>query len=134
MSFMTQQIQVVDSILYKLRCYRDPARVRADIIELLKVIPTLQPGAGSLGANNSFFLFVAVLNVRAARGPSQAQIMFLSGTVPIVYNSVQYNIPVSIWLVETYPLSPPLAYVTPTPGTCCPPIWFSRVSRIAPQI
>jgi len=41
----------------------------------------------------------------------------LSGTIPIYYKGSQYNIPVVIWLLETYPAIPPKCYVTPTAGT-----------------
>ncbi|KAG0577799.1 hypothetical protein M758_5G175900 [Ceratodon purpureus] len=36
------------------------------------------------------------------------------GTIPIYYHSVKYNIPIVIWLLETYPRQPPLVYVMPT--------------------
>lgn len=102
--YFQQQVQEVDSILYKLRCYRDTQRVRTDVIELIKNIPSLQPRAGSL-----------------ARGPTQSSILFLAGTIPILYSGVQYNIPVNIWIIEAYPFSPPVCYVTPTPGMIIKP-------------
>ncbi|KAJ7568205.1 hypothetical protein O6H91_01G023200 [Diphasiastrum complanatum] len=36
------------------------------------------------------------------------------GTIPMYYQDVKYNIPVTIWLLESYPRSAPLVYVTPT--------------------
>ncbi|XXG67098.1 hypothetical protein AAC387_Pa06g0517 [Persea americana] len=36
------------------------------------------------------------------------------GTIPMVYLQVLYNIPVVIWLMETYPRHPPCMYVAPT--------------------
>ncbi|KAK9065454.1 hypothetical protein SSX86_014853 [Deinandra increscens subsp. villosa] len=36
------------------------------------------------------------------------------GTVPMVFQNVTYNIPVLIWLTETYPRNPPLVFVNPT--------------------
>ncbi|KAK1412250.1 hypothetical protein QVD17_33343 [Tagetes erecta] len=36
------------------------------------------------------------------------------GTVPMVFQNVTYNIPVVIWLMETYPRHPPLVFVNPT--------------------
>ncbi|XP_077229192.1 protein ELC-like [Tasmannia lanceolata] len=36
------------------------------------------------------------------------------GTVPMNYQGVTYNIPVVIWLMETYPRHPPCVYVVPT--------------------
>lgn len=36
------------------------------------------------------------------------------GTVPMYYQEVMYNIPVIIWLLESYPRQAPCVYVTPT--------------------
>ncbi|KAE9616423.1 putative ubiquitin-conjugating enzyme/RWD, steadiness box (SB) domain-containing protein [Lupinus albus] len=36
------------------------------------------------------------------------------GTVPMPYQGVTYNIPVVIWLMESYPRHPPCVYVNPT--------------------
>ncbi|XP_076936184.1 protein ELC-like isoform X1 [Bidens hawaiensis] len=36
------------------------------------------------------------------------------GTVPILFQNVTYNIPVVIWLMESYPRHPPLVFVNPT--------------------
>jgi len=97
--YFQQQVAEVDVILYKLRCYRDPQRIRNDVVDLIRTIPSLLPRSGSL-----------------AHGASQSNILYLAGTVPIFYNGTQYNIPVNIWIIEAYPFSPPVCYVTPTPG------------------
>jgi len=108
MSLPNSQItQAVDSILFKLRCYRDPQRVRMDAMEVMKNFPSLQPRAGYLARPNV--------------PPMQTQIMYFAGTVPIFYNSVQYNIPVNVWIIENYPFSPPVCYVTPTPDMVIKP-------------
>jgi ESCRT-I complex subunit TSG101 len=36
------------------------------------------------------------------------------GTIPMYYQDVKYNIPITMWLLETYPRQPPLVFVTPT--------------------
>ncbi|KAJ7284248.1 hypothetical protein O6H91_16G050800 [Diphasiastrum complanatum] len=36
------------------------------------------------------------------------------GTIPMYYQDVKYNIPVTTWLLESYPRSSPLVYVSPT--------------------
>ncbi|KAF8109477.1 hypothetical protein N665_0095s0049 [Sinapis alba] len=36
------------------------------------------------------------------------------GTIPMPYHGVTYNIPVIIWLLESYPRHPPCVYVNPT--------------------
>eukprot|EP01114_Cavostelium_apophysatum_P008047 TRINITY_DN2030_c0_g1_i2.p1 TRINITY_DN2030_c0_g1~~TRINITY_DN2030_c0_g1_i2.p1 ORF type:complete len:411 (+),score=87.84 TRINITY_DN2030_c0_g1_i2:124-1356(+) len=96
-SMMNQQVQAVDQILYKLRSYRNPQKVRTDVLELMRNYPSLQVRAGT-----------------APGVPTQAQSLYLAGTVPIFYNGVQYNIPVNLWVADNYPFIPPTCYVTPT--------------------
>ncbi|CAM6091122.1 unnamed protein product [Calypogeia fissa] len=36
------------------------------------------------------------------------------GTIPMYYQDVKYNIPITMWLLEAYPRICPLVYVTPT--------------------
>ncbi|KAG9148258.1 hypothetical protein Leryth_012216 [Lithospermum erythrorhizon] len=38
----------------------------------------------------------------------------VNGTIPMTYNQVTYNIPIIIWLMESYPRHPPLVFVNPT--------------------
>lgn len=100
-----QQVAQVDAILYKLRCYRTPQRVRSDVLDALRNYPSLQPRSGSI----------------ARATTPQTVLLYLAGTVPIFYNSVQYNIPVNIWIVENFPYSPPICHVTPTPDMVIKP-------------
>ncbi|XP_024518557.1 protein ELC [Selaginella moellendorffii] len=44
----------------------------------------------------------------------QANLLQADGTIPMYYQDVKYNIPVTIWLTEPYPRKPPLVYVSPT--------------------
>ncbi|XP_026095486.1 tumor susceptibility gene 101 protein [Carassius auratus] len=39
----------------------------------------------------------------------------LTGTIKVFYEGKRYNIPVSLWLKESYPRSAPICYVKPTP-------------------
>ncbi|KAE8296501.1 Tumor susceptibility gene 101 protein [Larimichthys crocea] len=41
-------------------------------------------------------------------------LMSLSGTIPIMFNDTSYNIPVCLWIEETYPQTAPICYVRPT--------------------
>jgi len=100
-NFQTQ-VQMLDSILYKVRIYRDPAKIRNDVMELLKNVPSLQPRSGQLS-------------------PTGPQLLCLYGTVPIFYNNSQYNIPVTIWVVDQYPMLPPTVFVSPTPDMIIKP-------------
>jgi ESCRT-I complex subunit TSG101 len=38
----------------------------------------------------------------------------LDGTIPIYYNKVRYNIPVSVWVEDQFPEKVPVCYVVPT--------------------
>ncbi|XP_014677867.1 PREDICTED: tumor susceptibility gene 101 protein-like [Priapulus caudatus] len=45
---------------------------------------------------------------------AQKELLQLEGTIPVNYKGTTYNIPVSIWLVDTHPYNPPMCYVKPT--------------------
>lgn len=40
--------------------------------------------------------------------------MALSGTLPVKYLGNTYNIPIAVFMLETYPYNPPLVFVRPT--------------------
>ncbi|XP_043915324.1 tumor susceptibility gene 101 protein isoform X1 [Protopterus annectens] len=42
------------------------------------------------------------------------ELMSLSGTIPVIYRGNTYNIPVCLWLLDTYPYNPPICFVKPT--------------------
>ncbi|XP_061677894.1 tumor susceptibility gene 101 protein isoform X2 [Syngnathoides biaculeatus] len=41
-------------------------------------------------------------------------LMSLTGTIPILFEDMSYNIPISVWLEESYPQSAPICYVRPS--------------------
>uniref|UniRef100_A0A3B3R356 Tumor susceptibility 101a n=1 Tax=Paramormyrops kingsleyae TaxID=1676925 RepID=A0A3B3R356_9TELE len=45
---------------------------------------------------------------------SSRDLMSLTGTVPVSYKGNVYNIPVCLWLLDTYPFNPPICFVKPT--------------------
>ncbi|KAF4104586.1 hypothetical protein G5714_013917 [Onychostoma macrolepis] len=45
---------------------------------------------------------------------SSRDLMSLAGTVPVSYRGNVYNIPVCLWLLDTYPYNPPTCFVKPT--------------------
>uniref|UniRef100_A0A3B4DIY6 UEV domain-containing protein n=1 Tax=Pygocentrus nattereri TaxID=42514 RepID=A0A3B4DIY6_PYGNA len=45
---------------------------------------------------------------------SSRELMSLSGTVPVNYRGNIYNIPICLWLLDTYPYNPPICFVKPT--------------------
>ncbi|MEW5306901.1 MAG: hypothetical protein WDW36_009337 [Sanguina aurantia] len=75
-------------------------KIREDVFELQKVYPTLAVKLADFHHNDG-----RTLNVLKAQG-----------TVPINYQGGRYNIPVTIWLTERYPYTPPTIYVEPTPN------------------
>ncbi|KAJ8417690.1 hypothetical protein AAFF_G00225330 [Aldrovandia affinis] len=45
---------------------------------------------------------------------SSRDLMSLTGTVPVSYRGSIYNIPVCLWLLDSYPYNPPICFVKPT--------------------
>ncbi|XP_062973256.1 tumor susceptibility gene 101 protein isoform X2 [Elgaria multicarinata webbii] len=45
---------------------------------------------------------------------SSRELMSLTGTVPVSYRGNTYNIPICLWLLDTYPFNPPICFVKPT--------------------
>ncbi|KAI4902953.1 hypothetical protein NFI96_020602 [Prochilodus magdalenae] len=45
---------------------------------------------------------------------STRELMSLSGTVPVSYRGNIYNIPICLWLLDSYPYNPPICFVKPT--------------------
>ncbi|XP_041794557.1 tumor susceptibility gene 101 protein [Chelmon rostratus] len=43
-------------------------------------------------------------------------LMSLSGTIPVIFKDMNYNIPVCLWIEESYPQTAPICYVTPIHG------------------
>uniref|UniRef100_A0A671P638 Tumor susceptibility gene 101 protein-like n=1 Tax=Sinocyclocheilus anshuiensis TaxID=1608454 RepID=A0A671P638_9TELE len=45
---------------------------------------------------------------------STKELLSLAGTVPVNYRGNVYNIPICLWLLDTYPYNPPICFVKPT--------------------
>ncbi|XP_026167011.1 tumor susceptibility gene 101 protein [Mastacembelus armatus] len=41
-------------------------------------------------------------------------LMSLTGTIPVTFNGKTYNIPICVWIEESYPQTAPICYVRPT--------------------
>ncbi|XP_037621982.1 tumor susceptibility gene 101 protein [Sebastes umbrosus] len=41
-------------------------------------------------------------------------LMSLTGTIPVMFEDKTYNIPVCLWIEDSYPLTAPICYVRPT--------------------
>ncbi|GAA6093675.1 tumor susceptibility gene 101 protein, partial [Tachysurus ichikawai] len=45
---------------------------------------------------------------------SNRELLSLTGTVPVSFKGNVYNIPICLWLLDTYPFNPPICFVKPT--------------------
>merc|ERR1711936_360098 len=45
----------------------------------------------------------------------ERDLLHIQGTIPVPYKGQTYNIPISLWLLDTHPYHAPLAFVKPTP-------------------
>ncbi|KAL8192121.1 hypothetical protein R6Q57_028070 [Mikania cordata] len=72
--------------------------IRQHLLSLYETYPSLHPQTAVFTHNDG----------------RSVNLLQSDGTVPMVYQNVTYNIPVVIWLMETYPRHPPLVFVNPT--------------------
>ncbi|KAL6957092.1 hypothetical protein U1Q18_034805 [Sarracenia purpurea var. burkii] len=72
--------------------------IRQHLVTLTDAYPSLQPKTATYTHNDG-----RTVNLLQAEG-----------TVPMLFQGVTYNIPVVVWLMESYPRHPPLVYVNPT--------------------
>ncbi|KAK2381361.1 Ubiquitin-conjugating enzyme/RWD protein [Trifolium repens] len=72
--------------------------IRQHLLTLITAFPSLEPKTATFTHNDG-----RTVNLLQA-----------DGTIPMTYQSVTYNIPVVIWLMESYPRHPPCVYVNPT--------------------
>jgi len=91
-------VNPVDNLLKPMSCYSDKVRISTDVQDVLRQINSLQPAVGQFVQNDG----------------RTSTLLQLHGTVPIYFKGNQYNIPVTLWIGEKYPLVPPTCYVTPT--------------------
>ncbi|KAL2825015.1 UEV domain-containing protein [Aspergillus cavernicola] len=78
--------------------YQDPNRTHYDVANVLAKYPTLSPRTEVYTYENGF----------------SALLLQLSGTLPVTFRGAVYKIPVALWIPNTYPREPPIAYVMPT--------------------
>ena len=90
-------MEPLDILLNQIR-YEHRPRVREDVEELLQDVRSLQPVLGTLIGNDG----------------SESRMVLLSGTIPIYFQAQQYNIPIDLFLPESYPRVVPKLYVRPT--------------------
>ncbi|KAI3436981.1 uncharacterized protein J3R85_005919 [Psidium guajava] len=73
-------------------------QIRQHLLALATAYPSLEPKTASFTHNDG-----RTVNLLQA-----------DGTIPMPFQGVTYNIPVVIWLMESYPRHPPCVYVNPT--------------------
>lgn len=93
-----QRIAKLDHVLSQVPYqYENRARLRNDVVELLRTTPTLVPAAQEF------------------RSPGKsATLFYLGGVLPISYKGSVYNIPVTLYFDPPYPRGPPRCFVTPS--------------------
>lgn len=80
--------------------YPDKARIIRDVGAVFNYFGSLDPRVMNFVHNNG----------------TQEKMFLLEGTVPIFFKGVQYNIPVRVWVTNSYPVNPPMVMVTPVAG------------------
>ncbi|XP_020202868.1 protein ELC-like [Cajanus cajan] len=72
--------------------------IRQQLVSLTTAFPSLEPKTASFTHNDG----------------RSVNLLQAEGTIPMTFQGVTYNIPVIIWLMESYPRHPPCVYVNPT--------------------
>ncbi|XP_021895445.1 protein ELC-like [Carica papaya] len=73
-------------------------QIRKHLLDLIAVYPSLEPKTSTFTHNDG-----RTVNLLQA-----------DGTIPMPFQGVTYNIPIIIWLLDTYPIHPPCVYLNPT--------------------
>jgi len=94
---MDPSTSALDVLLAQIR-YEHRTRVRDDVLAVLDDVRSLMPLLGTLISNDG----------------AESRLLLLSGTIPIYFQAVQYNIPIDVFVPEAYPRQPPKMYVRPT--------------------
>ncbi|KAJ8390928.1 hypothetical protein AAFF_G00098480 [Aldrovandia affinis] len=85
-------------VLFSLQQYKHRRLIADEISSVISVYKCLTPEMG-----------VYVFTDGTSRN-----LMNLSGTVRVCYMGEQFNIPVCVWLLDSYPQNPPICFVKPT--------------------
>ncbi|KAF4216806.1 hypothetical protein CNMCM8980_007362 [Aspergillus fumigatiaffinis] len=78
--------------------YQDPNRTYYDVANVLAQYPSLSPRTDVYTYETGF----------------SALLLHLTGTIPVSFRGTVYKFPIALWIPNTYPREPPMAYVTPT--------------------
>ncbi|KAM3685735.1 hypothetical protein ACB098_11G143100 [Castanea mollissima] len=72
--------------------------IRQHLVSLTSAYPSLEPKTATFTHNDG----------------RSVNLLQAEGTVPVSFQSVTYNIPIIVWLMESYPRHAPCVYVNPT--------------------
>ncbi|KAK6985507.1 tumor susceptibility 101 protein [Biomphalaria glabrata] len=78
--------------------YKHPNEAKADILKTINQYRDLRPSLDPFVFNDG----------------TERQLVQLEGTIPVNYKGNTYNIPISIWVIDTHPYNPPMVFVKPT--------------------
>ncbi|BFZ09748.1 hypothetical protein BsWGS_12787 [Bradybaena similaris] len=92
---MTQHEAILRGYLSK---YKHPNETKQDIISTLAQYKDLKPSLSPFVFNDG----------------TQRQLVQLVGTIPVNFKGNIYNIPISLWILDTHPYNPPMVFVKPT--------------------
>ncbi|KAI5081294.1 hypothetical protein GOP47_0004477 [Adiantum capillus-veneris] len=96
-------VQYIDYVIsQKGLPYQEPAKptIRSHLSSLVQEFPCLR---------------VQLEAFQRSDGRPSSLLLQVSGTIPILFLQVFYNIPIVIWLAEQYPFCAPLVFVIPSP-------------------
>ncbi|XP_062973252.1 ubiquitin-conjugating enzyme E2 variant 3 [Elgaria multicarinata webbii] len=86
----------------KLRKWLSKYKFRDLTIEELKSVNELYP-------NITF-----TMDTYTFKDGSQKDLLNFSGTIPVKYQGNSYNIPICLWILDSYPFTPPICFLKPT--------------------
>ncbi|KAH9519417.1 hypothetical protein Btru_075488 [Bulinus truncatus] len=78
--------------------YKHPNEARIDILKTITQYKDLRPSLDPFVFNDG----------------TERHLVQLEGTIPVNYKGNTYNIPISIWVIDTHPYNPPMVFVKPT--------------------
>jgi hypothetical protein len=100
--------------------YQNRKKVKDDITAALERYKSLLPKITKFGTESSVYLLCLFLKFISSfpvqNNGADTKVIALSGTIPITFGGVQYNLPVEIFIPDRYPQTPPKAYLRPTPS------------------
>ncbi|XP_069479884.1 tumor susceptibility gene 101 protein [Ambystoma mexicanum] len=67
-----------------------------------------------IGVNTLYKDLKPVMDGYVFNDGSSRELASLNGTIPVPYKGNTYNIPICLWILDTFPFNPPICFVKPT--------------------